>query len=156
MGTLLTIVGIVIALFAWFNPFGLDMLARIALFILGFDMMGVIVKILIFWINFAFPIFGEEFNSFSWTLLMVMFSEMLLVTLGADRPYRLIIKPLVIFAAFFVSFGLQPALVVAGIDLLMNLTHKIKRDWKPKAKKTKKGKTKASNIVKLPKQAEVA
>lgn len=156
MRALLTIIGLVVALFAWFNPLGLDMLARTALFILGFDMMGVIVKILIFWTNFAFPIFGEQFDTFSWTLLMLLLTEMVLVALAADRPYRLVIKPLVVFAAIFISFGLQPALAVAGIDLLVNLTHKIKRNGKAKPKKTKKKKTKSKDIKQQPKQAEVA
>jgi len=107
--------------------------------------MGVVVKILIFWLNFAFPVFGENFNSFTWTLLLMLFSEMILVALGADRPYRFIIKPGVVFVAVFVSLGFQPALILAGIDLLMNMLHKIKRDWKPK--KTKKKDVKSRNII---------
>jgi hypothetical protein len=133
-------VGITISLLAWFNPLGLAMPMRIALFILGFDMMGVIVKILIFWFNFAFPAFGDGFSYFSWTLLVLLFSEMLAVALSVDRMYRLIVKPAIVFAAVFISLGFQLALVIAGIDLLMNLAHKIKRDWKPGEKKPKKEK----------------
>ena len=134
MRAMLTIIGLTIALFAWFNPLGLDVLVRVALFILGFDMMHVVVKILIFWLNFAFPIFGEQFEIFSWVLLMLLLVEMVLVALRADKPYRIILKPLVVFIAVFVSLGLQPAIIVAGIDLLMNLIHKIKRNGKAKPK----------------------
>jgi len=140
MKNLLTIAGLAIALFAWFNPLGLELPVRVALFILGFDMIGVVVKILIFWLNFAFPIFGEHFDAFSWTLLMLLMTEVALVAIAVDRPYRLIVKPLVVFTAAYVSIGLQPALVVAGTDLLMNMTHKIKRDRKRKSKKMKKQK----------------
>ncbi len=137
MKVLLTIAGLIIALIAWFNPFALDMLVRIALFILGFDMMGMMAKLGVFVLNFFFPVFGDAFGMFSWMLLLLFISELLIIIIEVDRPYRLIVKPTAVFATAFFSLGMQPALVVAGTDLLINLTHKIKRDKKKPRKKKK-------------------
>ncbi|MHC4751284.1 MAG: hypothetical protein ACYTFW_15610 [Planctomycetota bacterium] len=141
MKAFLTLVGLLVMLFVWFNPLGLDMLLRVALFILGFDMMWVVLKIVIFGINFVFPIFGEGVEMFSWTLLLLTAGEIVLIAFEADRPFRFIVKPFVVFAAVFISLGIQPAVALAGIDLLINMTTKIKRDGKKKSKhKTKKTK----------------
>ena len=145
MRFLLTLIGFGIMLFAWFNPLELDMLLCVALFILGFDMMGIIMKILIFWVNFAFPVFGdgefgEVFGMFTWTLLMLVLGEMVLIAIDAHRPFRLLVNPLIVFVASFISLGIQPALALAGTDLLINMTTKIKRDKKRKPKKLKKAK----------------
>jgi hypothetical protein len=138
MKNLLTIVGLAVALFSWFNPLGLDLFLRAALFILGFDMMGAVLQILVFGLSFLFPFFGEEFSMFSWTLLIMVLSELVLMTLDADRPFRIIVKPMVVFVAVFISLGPQPALALAGTDLLINMTTKIKRKRKRKSKKKKK------------------
>jgi len=138
MGTLRTLVGLLITLFVWFNPFALDMLVRVALFILGFDMIGMVAKIAVFVLNFFFPVFGDAFGTFSWTLLLLVMAELVITTIEAERPYRLLVKPAAVFAAAFLALGLQPALIVAGTDLLINLKHKIKR--RKKKRKTKKKK----------------
>lgn len=138
MRALLTVVGLFVALFAWFNPFGVDMLVRVALFILGFDMMNMAVKLGVFALNFFFPVFGDAFGTFSWTLLFLFMAELIIIVIEADKPYRLFVKPAAVFATAFLSLGLQPALIVAGIDLLINLTHKIKLKKKKRKKKKKK------------------
>ena len=140
MNILLTIAGLILALIAWFNPFALDMLVRIALFILGFDMMGMMAKLVVFVLNFFFPVFGNAFGMFSWMLLLLFISELLIIVIEADRPYRLVVKPVAVFATAFLSLGMQPALIVAGTDLLINITHKIKRGKKKSKKKRKKKK----------------
>jgi len=140
MRTALTIAGLLIALIAWFNPFGFDMLTRVALFILGFDMMRMLAKLAVFTLSFFFPVFGDAFGAFSWTLLLLFAAELIIMVIEVERPYRLFVKPAAVFATAFLSLGLQPALVVAGIDLLINLTHKIKRRKKKRKKKKKKRK----------------
>lgn len=114
------------------------MLVRAALFILGFDMMAMSAKVAVFALNFLFPAFGDAFGAFSWTLLLLVMAELIIKTIEADRPYRLLVKPAAVFATAFLSLGLQPALVVAGIDLLINLTHKIKRRKRRRKKKKKR------------------
>lgn len=136
MKVFLRLVGIVLALFAWFNPLGLDMMLRVSFFILGFDMMGIIAKIGIFALNFFFPVFGNMFGIFSWTLLLLFASELVVLLTPIAQEYRLAIKPLAVFVTAFLPLGLQPALVVAGIDLLVNMTDRIKlRKKKSKKKK---------------------
>jgi len=138
MGALRTLAGLLITLFVWFNPFALGMLVRVALFILGFDMIGMGVKIAVFVLNFFFPVFGDTFGTFSWTLLLLVLAELVIATIEVERPYRLLVKPAAVFITAYLALGLQPALVVAGTDLLINLTHKIKR--RKKKRKTKKRK----------------
>lgn len=137
MKIFLRLAGIALALFAWFNPLGLEMLLRVSLFILGFDMMGIVAKIGIFTLNFFFPVFGYTFGIFSWTLLLLFASELIILLTSIALEYRLAIKPLAVFVIAFLSLGLQPALVVAGIDLLINMTDKI-RLRKKKYKRKKK------------------
>jgi len=137
MRTALTIAGLLIALIAWFNPFALDELVRVALFILGFDMMDMLPKLAVFTLNFFFPAFGNAFGMFSWTLLLLFAAELVIMVVEADRPHRLLVKPFAVFTTAFLSLGLQPALLLSGIDLLINLTHKIKRGKKKSRKKKK-------------------
>lgn len=140
MKSLLMISGLAIALFAWFNPLGLDLFLRAGLFVLGFDMMGAVMQIIMFSLNFLFPFFGEEFGAFSWTLLMIVIGELILMTLDADRTFRIIVKPIAVFMAVYISLGIQPALALAGTDLLINMTTKIKRKRKRNGKRKSKKK----------------
>ncbi len=124
MGILINLVGIILSLFSWFNPIGFDQMLQISLFILGFDMMGVLPKTAIFGLSVIFPRFGDRLGSFSWTLIFLFMSELILSILQLERPYRILIKPSAVFLTSFISLGIQPALIISGIDLLINLTHK--------------------------------
>jgi len=149
MSNLLKIAGLILAMFCWFNPAGLDAMILLPLFILAFDMMGMWMKLIVFVISVAFPIFGDAFGSFSWMLLFMFGADAVLKLLEIERPYKVLVKPVAVFAVAFFAIGLQPALVIAGIDLLINLTSKIKS---PKKKSNKKNRKRKNN----PKQAEVA
>ena len=127
-----TVIGLALAMVAWFNPFSLDMMVRIAVFILGFDMIWIGAKVAMFALVFAFPVFGDGLGTFSWTLMFLVLAEVMIMVLGAGKPYRMAIKPIAVFSTAFLSLGLQPALVVAGTDLLINLTHKIRFSRKRK------------------------
>jgi hypothetical protein len=131
----LTLAGLFLALFAWFNPLGLDILIRVALFILGFDMIEMPAKLAVFALNFFFPVFGDAFGIFSWTLLFLFMSELIIAVIEVERPYRMFVKPVAAFATAFLSLGLQPALIIAGVDLVINLTQKISRKKKTKLRK---------------------
>ncbi len=113
-------------LFCWFNPAGFDSQLLTAFFILGFDMMGIVLKLAVFSLNFAFPVFGERFTMFSWALLFMFMSELIMMIFEVDKPYEIYVKPIIVLGAAFPSIGFQAALVIAGIDLLINLTDKIK------------------------------
>jgi hypothetical protein len=122
---LINAIGLVLVILSWFNPFGLGLQVRIILFIIGFDMMSILPKVGVFLLNLLFP-FSTAFGYLSWTLLILFFSELSIAYTKVYKPYRLVIKPLAVFIVAFLALGLQPALVAAGIDLLINLTHKIR------------------------------
>jgi len=139
MKIFLRLAGVALALLAWFDPLGLGALPRMSLFILGFDMMGIAAKFGIFALNFFVPVFGDSFGVFSWTLLLLFASELAVLLTPVAEEYRLAIKPATVFIAAFLSLGLQPALIVAGADLLINMTDKVSlRKKKYKSKKRKK------------------
>lgn len=141
----MSLVGIFLMLFSWFNPFGLDLMLQIIIFVIGFDMTHVYVKILTFWINFLFPIGGGAFDYFSYFLLGMLGLDVLVAILSLVEWYGLILKPLFIFTLGFYTIGFQPALIISGLDLALNLKPQIKSDKRQKTKKTKKGKTKTNN-----------
>lgn len=132
------ILGLVLLLFAWFDPFGFGLAIRIALFIIGFDLMSIFPKVGIFVINFFFPVFGESFGYLSWMLFFLFLSELVISYTESYKSYRLLIKPAAVFATALFALGLQPALILAGIDLLINLTHKIKLGKKSRKRKKPK------------------
>jgi len=135
MSNLLKIAGLVLAMFCWFNPAGLDAIILLPLFILAFDMMGMWMKLIVFAVSIAFPVFGDAFGSFSWMLLLMFAADVVLKLLEIERPYKILVKPAAVFVVAFSAIGLQPALVIAGIDLLINLTSKIKTQKKKSKKK---------------------
>jgi len=122
---LFTLVGLVLVLLSWFNPLSFSITIRIILFILGFDMMAILPKIGVFVLNTVFPL-GQAFGYLSWTLLLLFAAELMIACTEAYKSYRLIIKPAAVFIVAYLSLGLQLALIAAGIDLLINLTHKIR------------------------------
>jgi hypothetical protein len=87
-------------------------------------MMSILPKVGIFILNVFFPF--EQLAYLSWTLLILFVAELAIAYTDAYKPYRLIIKPVAVFAVAYISLGLQPALIAAGLDLLINLTHKIR------------------------------
>jgi len=119
--------GIALAALAWFDPLGLPLALRVAVFILGFDMSGLVGKLAIFALVFMLPpVFGPEVGAFALALVIMLVAELVLFAFELDRLYRLLLKPAAVFAATFLALGLQPALIVAGADLLVNMASK----WK--------------------------
>ncbi|MHA1778617.1 MAG: hypothetical protein ACTSYN_03505 [Candidatus Heimdallarchaeaceae archaeon] len=107
---------------------------RIVLFILSFDVMSVLLKVGIFLLNLLFPL-GTSFGYLSWTLLFLFLSELVVAYTKLYKHYRLVIKPAAVFTVAYLALDLQPALIAAGIDLLINLTHKIRVGKKYKRRK---------------------
>jgi len=110
------IVGFALIALTWFDPFGLDIMIRILVFILGFDLMSIIPKIGIFVVDY---IFG--FAWLGWSLLILVAAELIAKFLIVGKIIKLIVKPLAVFIVSFLALGFQPALIVAAIDLLLNL-----------------------------------
>jgi len=117
-------IGLVLVLLAWFNPFNFGLPIQIVLFVIGFDAIGIVFKLLMFVLNFFFPMLGEPGNFLVWTLLLLMGAEVAVSLLEKFSFLIRIAKPLIVFATIF--FGMnnfQLALIVAGIDLILNLKH---------------------------------
>jgi hypothetical protein len=117
--------GLALTALAWFDPLGFGMLARISMFILGFDMMGIWLKAIVIASGIFIPILGGTFGAFSWTLLLIFGAELLATGFDMERPYFLIVKPSAAFIVAFFACGLEPALVVGGADLAVNLVRKM-------------------------------
>jgi len=115
MKLLRELIGFVLIILAWFNPFNFDSMIRILIFVLGFDAMSIIPKLAIFVLDYLI--------GFAWlgfTLLILVAAEIIVMLLGIKK-IKLIVKPIAVFAVSFLAFGFQPALIVAGIDLLLNI-----------------------------------
>jgi len=117
------IIGFALIVLAWFDPFGLDIMIKILMFILGFDLMSLIPKIIIFVLDYLFFILNYSFGFgwLGWSLLILVAAEALLMLIPFGKKINIIIKTVAVFGVSFLAFGIQPALIVAGIDLLLNL-----------------------------------
>jgi len=127
MGLAREIIGFALIFLAWYNPFNLNQMLLIAIFILGFDAVSLIPKTIFFAVYHLSPFLGLSFGYLSWTLVLLTCVELLLWVLKTEKPINLIIKPLtVLFTGYLALGNFQMALMIAGIDLLLNLTHRIK------------------------------
>jgi len=139
MGLITSVIGLLLAAFAWFNPLALPFALQIALFILGFDMSGLLGKIALFALLFFLPpVFGPDVGAFVVTLFIMLVVELLIFAFELDRLYRLVLKPAAVFVAAYIAIGLDAALVLAGIDLVINVLTRLKTN-KPKSAKPAKG-----------------
>ena len=116
MGFLREIIGFVLVFVAWFDPLGLDLMIRVLIFILGFDLMSLVPKVGVFVLDYFIG-----FGYLGFTLLILLVIEVITTFLLIGIIIKLILKPLAVFGISFLYFGLQPALILAGIDLLLNL-----------------------------------
>jgi len=110
------VLGFGLVFLAWFNPFTLEPMVRILIFLLGFDAMSIIPKIGIFALDYLFG-----FRWLGWTLLVLVAAEALLTLIPFGKKINIIVKAIAVFGVSFLAFDLQPALIVTGIDLLLNI-----------------------------------
>jgi hypothetical protein len=121
------VIGFILIFIAWYNPFNLNQMLLISIFILGFDAMSLIPKSIFFVVYNLFPFLGQSFGYLSWTLILLVCAELMIWILKTEKSINLVIKPLTVFVTAYLALkDFQLALMVAGIDLLLNLTHKIK------------------------------
>jgi hypothetical protein len=138
MGVITSGIGIALAALAWFNPLAFPFVLQIALFILGFDLSGIVGKVALFVLIFMMPpVLGVEVGAFVVALVLMLLAELAIFAFELDRMYRLLLKPGTVFVAAFLALGFQPALIVAGVDLLLNLTTGMKTRKPPKPKAAK-------------------
>jgi hypothetical protein len=126
MGFFKEILGLGFVFISWFNILDITLPIRILLFILGFDMMGIALKIGVFIISF-FGFFPQlaGFSNLAFTILILVGVEILLTIFLIGFIFTLILKPIAIFAtAFLAGLGFQPALILGLIDLILNMGSK--------------------------------
>ncbi|MDI6826528.1 MAG: hypothetical protein QMD36_05100 [Candidatus Aenigmarchaeota archaeon] len=119
MGLLRQTIGLALIVLAWFDPLNLGIKFRIVLFILGFDMVSLLVKFVVFGIDYFLGI------GIGWILLLLVAAEIVTKFLFVKSFLDSVLKPLAVFVILILSnLGLEIAIIVAGIDLLLNMTKK--------------------------------
>jgi hypothetical protein len=119
MDLLRQVIGLALIIVAWIDPLSLGESFRIVFFILGFDMISLLVKFLTFGIDYFLGI------GIGWVLILSIISDIVTRFFFAKSFLDLILKPLAVFAILYLSnLSLEIAIIVAGIDLLLNMTKK--------------------------------
>ena len=119
MGILRQVIGLALIIIAWINPLNLGENFRIVLFILGFDMISLFIKFLVFGIDYFLGI------GIGWILIISIIADVVTKFFLVKSFLDLIVKPLAVFAILYLSnVSFEIAVIVAGIDLLLNMTKK--------------------------------
>lgn len=112
--------GLILIFASWIDPFQLGQEFQIVAFILGFDIMTIIPKVVIFGIDYFWDISG-----YGLFLLLQLAEDLIFHFFTIGRIIELITKPTIVFLIIFINgFGFWLALIVAGIDFLLNLQNK--------------------------------
>lgn len=118
------ILGLVLIFVAWYNPFNLAFYFRITFFIIGFDLTSWLVKLALFVLNFFFPVLGEKGLFLVWVLFFFLLIEFILTRIKPLKVLLTLMKPSIVFFSIFLALkDFQLALIIAGIDLVINLKH---------------------------------
>ena len=120
MNILRETIGLAFIILAWLDLLELGIIFRVLFFIIGFDLMSLISKIMIFGLDYYLDILG-----LGWTLLLLIGAEAAVSVLKLSLYLNTIIKPLIVFLIVYLNeFGLTLALIIAGMDLILNATKK--------------------------------
>ena len=120
MDILKQLLGLLLIIIAWVDPFELGTSFQVLFFILGFDLTGLILKLLLF----AADMF-LEISGLGWYLLIFIAIEVLFNVLKLKKLLRYLIKPIVVFLIIFMNgLGWELGIIVGGIDLLLNFSKK--------------------------------
>ncbi|MCX8179672.1 MAG: hypothetical protein N3E38_03010 [Candidatus Aenigmarchaeota archaeon] len=115
------ITGLSLILLAWLDPFSWGEEFRIVAFIIGFDMMTLLPKIIIFGIDYFWDISG-----YGLFLLIQVAQEIIFDIFTIGRIIELITKPLIVFfIIYFNGFGFWLSSIAAVIDFIFNLNKKV-------------------------------
>jgi len=120
MSILRQLIGLLLITLAWIDPFSLGINYQVLFFILGFDLMHIIPKIIIFVTDLFLDISG-----LGWLLIILLGVEFLIYVFKLKTFVGLLVKPLVVFGIiYFNKLGWELGVIVAGIDLLLNYSKK--------------------------------
>ncbi len=118
MGFAKDIIGLALISAAWANPLGLDLIARALLFVLGFEIMSMFVKVGVLALSvFFYQTFGLLFS----LILAGMFGlELLLSFVISGLIFGIILRPVVLFAAsFLISHAPLPSALIGLADFAL-------------------------------------
>ncbi|MEM5777625.1 MAG: hypothetical protein QXJ06_04230 [Candidatus Aenigmatarchaeota archaeon] len=114
------IIGLSLIIFSWLDPFFWGEEFRIVSFILGFDIMTLFPKIIIFGIDYFWNISG-----YGLFLLLQVAEGLIFDFFTLSRMIELIVKPGIVFLIIFLNdFGFWLAFFAAVIDFFLNLQKK--------------------------------
>lgn len=115
------IIGLLLIFLSWRDPFSMGSDFQIVAFILGFDMMTLLPKIIIFGIDYFWDISG-----YGLFLLIQLTEDIIFDFFLIGRMIELLIKPSVVFFIIFINgFGFWLAFITAFIDFILNWQKKI-------------------------------
>lgn len=107
-------IGIILIFVAFFNPFNLDFIFRLILFILAFDLLSFLPKIAIFIFDFLFG-----FTGLGVLLIFLFFADVLSKIISASLS--MILKPLIVFGLIYlVNPDLGLSLFSSMVNFLIN------------------------------------
>jgi len=119
MDILRQVIGLALIVIAWVNPFSLAESFRMILFILGFDMITFLFKFVALGIDYFLGL------GIGLLLTMSILADVVTKFFFPKSFLDLILKPLAVFFILYLSnLGLEISIIVAGIDLLLNITKK--------------------------------
>jgi len=120
MDILKQLLGLLLIIIAWVDPFELGTSFQVLFFILGFDLTGLIIKLVLFAVDMLFKISG-----LGWYLLIFISVEILFHAIKLKKLLSYLIKPIVVFLIIFMNgLGWELGIIVGGIDLLLNFSKK--------------------------------
>ncbi len=115
------LIGLSLIMLSWLDPFYWGQEFQIVSFILGFDIMTLLPKIIIFGIDYFWDISG-----YGLFLLIQVLEDIIFDFFTLGRIIELILKPLIVFSIiFFNGFGFWLATIAAVIDFILNWERKI-------------------------------
>jgi len=115
------VIGLLLIMLSWLDPFYWGEDFQIVAFILGFDMMTLFPKIIIFGIDYFWDISG-----YGLFLLIQVAEDIIFEFFTIGRIIELIVKPLIVFGIiFFNGFGFWLAAMAAVIDFIFNWERKM-------------------------------
>jgi hypothetical protein len=120
MGLAKDLIGLSLALIAFFNPFSLHFIVRIILFLIGFDLMSFIPKFGLFLFDYFIG-----FSGLGILLIFLVFVDILAKIIL--KLINLFLKPIIIFLLIYFLFpDLAISIFGATLNFLINLASLIK------------------------------
>lgn len=115
------IIGLVLWFAAWIDPFDFGRDFQIVFFILGFDLIPLIPKLVIFGFDFFYDITGLAPMMF-----ILLAEEIVLDVFIIGKVINMVIKPAIVFMLIVINdLPLLLALIIGAIDLLLNMQKKL-------------------------------